>query len=221
MSSKEISVSLPRSAAGEPVRPAPALRTAAILLAGSALAAACSHLAVPLFFTPAPLSLQPFAVLLLGLLLAPRMAAGALTLYLLEGAAGLPVFSPLPASSGIAHLFGPTGGYLLAYPLAAALISYLWRRAGRGFAAALACAAIGDLAILAAGGLWLALLAHLGPMHAARLAVIPFLPGDALKIAAAAALAAGSLRLRHYPVPALVRDSPAQDQEKRQQGQLH
>ncbi|MGB6720674.1 MAG: biotin transporter BioY, partial [Terracidiphilus sp.] len=107
----------------------PILRYAGVVLAGSALAAVCAHMAVPLFFTPVPLTVQPFAVLLLGLLLTPRMAAATLAAYLLEGAAGLPVFAPVPAVSGLAHLFGPTGGYLLAYPAAAALVSLLWRRA--------------------------------------------------------------------------------------------
>lgn len=172
------------------------LRPAAMVLGGSALAAICAHVAVPLFFTPVPLSLQPFAVLLLGLLFTPLMAAATFGAYLLEGAAGLPVFAPTPAIPGLAHLFGPTGGYLLAYPLAAALISYLWRRSSKGFAAAVWSAAAGDLAILFGGALWLALLTHAAVLQSAALAVLPFLPGDALKIAAAAGLAAGFQRLR-------------------------
>jgi biotin transport system substrate-specific component len=186
-----------------------------IILAGSALAAVCAHLAVPLFFTPVPLSLQPFAVLLLGLLLSPRQAAATFVAYLVEGAAGLPVFSPIPATSGLAHLLGPTGGYLLAYPLAAALISFLWRRAGRGFWSALGSAALGDLLILACGGLWLAVIAHLSTMTAAALAVLAFLPGDALKVAAAAALASGALRLRggSFNRTGFDRDSPAETGE--------
>ena len=177
---------------------APWLQATGILLAGSALAAVCAHVAVPLYFTPVPLTLQPFAVLLLGLILTPRMAGATFATYLLEGAIGLPVFAPsLAAPSGLAHLFGPTGGYLLAYPLAAMLISYLWRTTGRGFATALISAAVGDFAILASGALWLAALPHLTARPAFTLAVLPFLPGDALKIAAAAALAAGFVRLRH------------------------
>jgi len=183
--------------AGRAKAPAPPLylRAAAVVLGGSALAALCAHIAVPLFFTPVPLTVQPFAVLLLGLLLTPRMAAATLAAYLLEGAMGLPVFAPAPASSGFAHLFGPTGGYLLAYPLAAALVSWLWRRSGRGFVAALLSATAGDLAILACGTLWLAALTHLGAFRAVTLAALPFLPGDALK-AVAAGLAAGLARLR-------------------------
>ena len=91
-----------------------------IVLAGSAFVAVCAHVVLPLNFTPVPLTLQTFAVVLLGLLLSPRLAAGTLAAYLAEGALGLPVFSPVPVIvGGMAHLLGPTGGYLLAYPAAA------------------------------------------------------------------------------------------------------
>jgi biotin transport system substrate-specific component len=166
------------------------------VIAGSALVAVCAHLAVPLFFTPVPLSMAPFAVLVLGLLLSPRLAAATFGAYLVEGALGLPVFAPTPAVSGLAHLIGPTGGYLLAYPLAAAFIALLIRRTGRGFTPALLAAAAGDLVILACGALWLSVLTHASAQSAFTLAVLPFLPGEALKLAAAAALAAGWVRLR-------------------------
>lgn len=175
------------------------LRSTGIVLAASGLVALCAHIAIPLYFTPVPLSMAPFAVLLLGLLLSPRMAAATFGAYLAEGALGLPVFAPSPlAPGGLAHLFGPTGGYLLAYPLAAALISYFFRRTGRGFSAALLSAAVGDFAILAVGGLWLAILTHASAQSVLTLAVLPFLAGDALKVAAAAALAIGSQRLRRH-----------------------
>lgn len=206
--SKELSVQL--APVASPIASSAAttsiwLRTTGIVLAGSALAAVCARVSVPLFFTPIPLSLAPFAVLLLGLLLPPRMAAATLGAYLAEGALGLPVFAPAPLTGGLAHLglthlFGPTGGYLVAYPLAAALISFLWRRTGRGFSAALFSAAAGNLAILVCGALWLAVLTRASAQSILTLAVLPFLPGDALKIAAAAALATGIQRLcRHNP----------------------
>jgi biotin transport system substrate-specific component len=142
------------------------------------------------------LTLQPFAVLLLGLLLSPRLAATTLLAYLGEGAIGLPVFSPGPTSMpGLAHLFGPTGGYLLAYPVAAMMISFIYRR--RGFTWALAGAAVGNLFILSCGGLWLAALTHASLPQMLTQAILPFLPGDALKVVAAAALATGWQRLRH------------------------
>lgn len=192
--SKELSVPLDPAAVASP---AIWLRNAGIVLAGSALAAVCAHIALPLYFTPVPLTLAPFAVLLLGLLLSPRLAAATLLAYLAEGALGLPVFAPGPVfAGGLAHLLGPTGGYLLAYPFAAMLISYLWRHTQRGFASALLSAAAGDLVLLACGAVWLAVLTHASAQSALTLAVLPFLPGDALKIAAAASLAAGFHRLR-------------------------
>ena len=193
--SKETTATLV-SATTAPAKAPAWLRGSGIVLAGSAFAAVCAHISLPLFFTPVPLSLAPFAVLVLGLMLSPRMAAATFAAYLAEGAAGLPVFSPSPASAGLAHLFGPTGGYLLAYPLAAALISFLYRRTGRGYVPAFAAAAIGDLLILTCGALWLAAITHIAVLQATALAVLPFLAGDALKIATAAAVASGAARLR-------------------------
>jgi biotin transport system substrate-specific component len=173
------------------------LRAGGIVLAGTLFVAACSHISVPLFFTPVPLTLQPFAVLVLGLLLGPRIAFATLAAYLAEGVLGLPVFAPSAvALSGPAHLFGPTGGYLLAYPLAAALIASLWRSSKRGFGLALLSAAAGDVLILACGAVWLALMTHGSATAVISQTVLPFLPGEALKIAAAAGLAAGANRLR-------------------------
>jgi len=170
---------------------------ALVVLGGSALAAVCAHIALPLWFTPVPLTLAPFAALLLGLLLSPGLAAATLGVYLAEGAMGLPVFAPgLLLSGGLAHLLGPTGGYLLAYPFASALVSFLWRHTRRGFLAALASAAAGDFAILVCGAVWLGVLTHASAQSVSALAVLPFLPGDALKIVAAATLAAGFQRMR-------------------------
>jgi biotin transport system substrate-specific component len=173
-----------------------------VVLAGSALVAVSSHFTVPLWFTPVPLTLQPFAVMMLGLLLKPRMAAATLGAYLLEGAAGLPVFAPgLVFGAGVAHLLGPTGGYLMVYPAAAALVSYLWRRSERGYAAALLSAAAGDAAILLCGFLWLMVWTHSAGSSSSMktafaMAVLPFLPGDALKVVTAAAIAKGLDRAR-------------------------
>ena len=179
-----------------PTRTSARLRGAGIVLAGSALVAVCAHLAIPLFFTPVPLSMAPFAVLVLGLLLSPRLAAATLAAYLVEGTLGLPVFSPMPAISGLAHLLGPTGGYLLSYPFAAALIAFMVRKSSRGFVPAALSAAAGSLVILLCGALWLAVRTHASVSSTLTLAVVPFLPGDALKVAAAAGIAAGWFRLR-------------------------
>jgi len=174
------------------------LRSIGIVLLASAFVAVCAHVALPLYFTPVPLTLQPFAVLLLGLLLSPRLAAVSLIAYLGEGALGLPVFAPGPTgASGLAHLLGPTAGYLLSYPFVAMLISDHYHRSRRGFLAALVSAGLGSLLILFIGALWLALLTHGSARGVLAQAVIPFLPGDALKVVAAASLAAAWLRLRN------------------------
>lgn len=179
------------------VRVPPAMRTVGIVLGGTLLAVLCAHIVLPLYFTPVPLSLMPLAVLLLGLVLSPRLAGITMAAYLAEGAMGLPVFAPgVDSMAGAAHLFGPTGGYLLAYPAAAILVSFLWRRGGRGLVSALTAAAAGDLLILGCGALWLAAWTHLTLASALALAVAPFLPGDALKVAAAAAMAMAWVRVR-------------------------
>jgi biotin transport system substrate-specific component len=175
-------------------------RNAGLAISGSLLVAAAAHVSVPLFFTPVPFTLQTLAVLGLGLLLGPSVAFSAMMLYLLEGASGLPVFSPA-GPGGIAQLLGPTGGYLMAYPLAACASGWLYRRARHSrfvsnFGVAIASAAAGDVLILGAGAAWLAALTHLGPAKVAALGVVPFLPGDALKVIAAAALVTGIARVR-------------------------
>jgi biotin transport system substrate-specific component len=130
--------------------------------------------------------MQTFAVLLLGLLFAPGAAFACLALCLVEGAFGLPVFSP-HGPGGIAQLLGPTGGYLLSYPFAAALVSFLYRRWGRSTLAALSGAGLASLVILGAGSVWLATLTDAKISTVLAQSVVPFLPGDAVKIVAATA----------------------------------
>jgi biotin transport system substrate-specific component len=171
------------------------LRGVGIVLAGSALIAVCAHVSIPLWFTPVPVTLQPFAVLLLGLLLGPRLAAGTTLAYLAEGAAGLPIFAP-HGLGGIAQLLGPTGGYLLSYPVVAPMVSMLWRGTTRSFSRGLMAAGAGSLITLALGAVWLATLTHAAPMMVLNHAVLPFLPGDVLKVCAAAGIAVAVSRLR-------------------------
>jgi biotin transport system substrate-specific component len=179
------------------------LRNLFIILAGSAFVAISAHVAIPLTFTPVPLTLQPFAVLLLGLVLSPRLAAATLTAYLLEGAAGLPVFTPgHVALTGMAHLFGATGGYLISYPFAVYVISSLWRASKRNLLWALLSAGAGNLIILTVGAIWLSVLTHASVNTVLTEAVLPFLPGDALKVAVAAAL--GFEWFRNRPAPTSV-----------------
>jgi biotin transport system substrate-specific component len=171
------------------------LRWPLAVVLGSLFVAVCAHVSIPLWFTPVPITLQPFAVLLLGLLLSPSAAAAALVLYLAEGAAGLPVFTP--GSIGLLHLFGPTGGYLLSYPFVAALTAFLRRRfANPGFTASLVAAATGSLVILLCGAAWFSIVTHQHTGTVLTLAVLPFLPGDIIIVIAAAGIATGLRRFR-------------------------
>jgi len=162
----------------------PALRARALaILAGALAVALAAQVAVPLPGTPVPMTLAPLAVVLVGGLLGPRTGAASLALYLAMGAAGLPVFAPLGVP-GAARLLGPTGGYLLAYPAAAALAGLVTAR-GAGWPRALLAPALGLAAIYAGGAAQLAVLTG---SAAAALAVgaAPFVAGDLVKIGAAA-----------------------------------
>ena len=168
--------------------PAPyiAWKTLITVVLATALVAICAHIAMPLGFTPIPATMQTFAVLLLGLLFSPGAAFACLTLYLIEGALGLPVFSP-HGPGGIAQLLGPSGGYLLSYPLAAGLASLLYRRGQRRFVAGIAAAGLASIVILAAGATWLGLLGHMRFSVVFAQSIAPFLYGDAVKVLAATA----------------------------------
>ena len=171
-------------------------RGAAVLL-GSLLVAVCAHVSIPLLFTPVPITLQTFAVLLLGLCMTPATAFAALVLYLVEGAAGLPVFSP-HGPGGLLQILGPTGGYLLSYPFAAALTSLIARRIGRAsFTSYAFSAALGSLLILALGASWFAVVTHQSAGTALAMTVWPFLPGDALETLPSGCVALGYIRLRN------------------------
>ena len=168
----------------------PVLIQLVLAMLGSLLIAVCAHVSIPLAFTPVPLTLQTFAVLLVGLTMGPATAFAALTFYLAQGAAGVPVFSP-NGPGGLLQIMGPTGGYLLSYPFAAALTGVAARRSGRSFGTYALSAAAGSAVILALGASWLAIASHQYPATTLKLAVWPFLPGDALKVCAAAGVALG------------------------------
>ena len=173
------------------------VRRGVLAVLGSLLVAICAHVSIPLWFTPVPVTLQTFAVLFLGLVLDPATSAASMILYLGEGMAGLPVFSPNPVG-GMLHILGPTGGYLMAYPAAAALTGLLRRRMGVGFGISMAAAAAGSLLILLAGAAWFSVLTHQDPGTVLALTVVPFLPGDILKLIASAGAAAGLRRWRRF-----------------------
>ena len=142
---------------------------------------------IPLPFTPVPITLQTFFVLLAGALLGKRLGTLSQLGYVLLGSLGLPIFAG--AKGGLVTLFGPTGGYLLGFILAAYIIGKvieLEEKANFGWV--VLAMAIGSLIIYLLGAIQLALVVHLGVRKALLLGVAPFLPGDTLKLLAAASL---------------------------------
>lgn len=170
-----------------------------LAVCASAFVAICAHITVPLPFTPVPLTFSDFAVLLVGLVLGPATGFMALSMYLLEGAAGMPVFS-VHGLGGIAQLFGPTGGYLIAYPFAAAIAGAVSRTMSRltpRFIAGLTASALASSALMVTGTIWLGFVAHLSAMTAVTLGATPFLPGQIVKVCAAAGIFAAVQRRNH------------------------
>ena len=169
-----------------------------LTIAATEFVAVCAHVSVPLPFTVVPLTLQTFAVILVGMLFGPVVGFSSMVLYLAEGATGLPVFSP-HGLGGVAQLAGPTGGFLyllsarrsmrwLLYPqrppLHLELPQRLHRRHHR------------QRAHLRARSLLAQQLQHLGLSATLNLSVLPFLPGEIVKITAAAGIFSSLQRWR-------------------------
>ena len=169
-------------------------KQAAIVIGASFFVALCARVTLPLPFTPVPLTLQNFAVLLVGLTLGARRGFAALILYLIEGASGLPVFNPT-GPGGVAQLLGPTGGYLMAYPLVAGLAGWLLDFGKRTFARAAVAGLVAEIVLFASGIGWLALLTH-SFSQAARFGLYWFVSAEIMKVMFAAALA---VRIRRTP----------------------
>ncbi len=152
--------------------------------AGALVVALAAQVSVPVPLSPVPMTLQPLAVLVVGGALGAGAGAGALVLYLVLGLVGFPVFAG--GAAGLARLLGPTGGYLLAFPAAAALTGLLAGATPRVVRTLLAGAA--GMAVIHLGGV--SQLALLGgdPGLAFRIGFVPFLTGDLLKIGLAAAV---------------------------------
>lgn len=161
---------------------------AALVVGASCFVALCARVTVPLPFTPVPLTLQNFAVLLVGLALGSRRGFAALALYLAEGAFGLPVFNPT-GLGGIAQLLGPTGGYLMAYPLVAFVSGFIAERGRKSFPRFAVAAALGEVLLFAGGLAWLSVWTRGSWWQAAHFGLYPFVFAEVVKVMAAAALA--------------------------------
>ncbi len=173
-------------------------RRAVAALFVTVLTIAAAQISVPLPFTPVPLTLQPTIVLLGGAVLGARLGATSQLLYLFLGIAGLPVFAASPAlPAGAARLIGPTGGYLISYPLAAFIVGALAQRGCDRRLLTSALAMVAGLAVIFAGGLaWLAIVLRPHGMASALSAgLFPFVAADVVKVVIASAALPAMWRL--------------------------
>ena len=162
-------------------------RNVALIVGASLFVALCAQVSVTLPFTPVPLSLVNFAVLLVGLALGSKRGFAALALYLAEGAAGLPVFAHAGA---FVHLTGATAGYLSSYPLVAFVAGLIFERGSRTFARAVAASIAAEFLLFFSGVAWLMLLFHQPLATAVNWGLYPFFFGEVIKVMAAAGIAA-------------------------------
>ncbi len=182
-------------------------REALLVIAFAALMSLLARVAIPLPFTPVPITGQTLGVLMAGALLGPRRGALAMVVYLLEGLAGLPVFAGgtsawSPSTAGVPVIVGPSAGYLFSYPFAAVAVGLLAERGwDRRFRGAVAAMLVGEAVIYLGGVPWLAL--YVGAERAVPLGLLPFVPGDAVKLLLAASALPSAWRLlpRIDPAP--------------------
>ena len=170
---------------GAALAPLDSTRSVGLVFVFSLFIAAAAQFAIHI--GPIPITGQSFAVLLTGALLGPRLGAAAVIAYLVEGAVGLPFFAG--GGGGIARFFGPTGGYLVAFPAAAyvtgAFAEFGW---DKEYLTSVAAMAIGSVIILFGGWAWFIVSTSTAPDTAFKITVWPFLAGDVIKIALAAAV---------------------------------
>jgi biotin transport system substrate-specific component len=165
-----------------------AYRAAAVLFV-TVLTIVAAQISIPLPFTPVPFTLQPMVVLLGGAALGARLGMSSQLLYLALGVAGVPVFAASPVlPQGIARLLGPTGGFLMSYPLAAFVAGSLAARGlDRRYLTSVLAMCAGLAVVFTCGVAWMAWgVPHLGLATAVRAGLVPFLPADIVKIFAAA-----------------------------------
>jgi len=165
------------------------------IFCGSLLLALMAQLSIQLWFTPVPITMQTFGVMLIGALLGSKRGSLSILLYLGEGAVGLPVFAG--GRGGIASLIGPTGGYLFAFVISAFVIGFLLEKGWKGnYFLTMIAFSIGSILTLGLGALWLSF--YVGVENAWIMGVYPFLIGCALKILTAAFLVPSGWKLIDY-----------------------
>jgi biotin transport system substrate-specific component len=167
----------------------------ALIIFGSLLIGLCAHVKVWLPFSPVPVTAQTFAVLMIGALLGSRRGCLAVLAYIIEGAAGLPVFA---VGIGSAALLGPTGGYLFGFIPAAYITGRLAEKGwDRRIGTTVLAMVFGNLAIYSFGLLWLCCLTGFNTM-ALTLGLYPFIFGDLVKIILAAILLPSCWKMLGY-----------------------
>jgi biotin transport system substrate-specific component len=172
-----------------PVGTSPAVRAIVLALIGTALLTLSAKIQVP--FWPVPMTMQTFVVLVLGMAYGWRLAGATVLLYLAQGALGLPVFA---AGGGIAYFAGPTAGYLVGFLFAAVAVGWLAEHGwDRSPLRTLGAMLIGTVIIFACGIAWLSTL--IGVARAIGAGLVPFLLGEAVKIALATAILPFAWRL--------------------------
>jgi biotin transport system substrate-specific component len=172
-----------------------AVRQVALVVGASLFVALCARITIPLPFTPVPLTVQNFGVLLVGLMLGSKRGFAALALYLAEGAIGMPVFNPT-GMGGVAQLLhGATSGFLLAYPLVAWIAGYVMEHGRKSFARAAVGGLLGEIVLFTSGLAWLAVLTH-SVAQAFRWGFYWFMFAEIIKVMMAAGIAAQWQRRR-------------------------
>ena len=170
---------------GAALAPIDSTRSIGLVIVFSLFIAAAAQFAIHI--GPIPITGQTFAVLLTGALLGSRLGAAAVIAYLIEGAIGLPFFAG--GAAGIVRFFGPTGGYLVAFP-AAAFVTGAFAEHGwdKNYPQAVVAMAIGSVIVFLGGWAWYSVLTSTPPLAAFQITVLPYLLGDVIKIALAAAV---------------------------------
>jgi biotin transport system substrate-specific component len=175
----------PDTLMGAALAPLDSTRSVGLVVVFSLFIAAAAQFSIQI--GPVPITGQTFAVLLTGALLGSRLGAAAVIAYLIEGAVGLPFFAG--GAAGLIRFFGPTGGYLVAFP-AAAFVTGAFAEHGwdKNYPQAVVAMALGSIIVFLGGWAWYAILTNTPPVAAFQIAVLPYLPGDVIKIALAAAV---------------------------------